>query len=391
MKKKWKMLLAMMCTGCLLCTGAQGEASKFTQEMVDRSLVSVGNTERLHRAMDKARNGEKVTIAYLGGSITEGALASPQQTNCYAALSARAFAEKYMADPALLHYVNAGISGTPSLLGATRLEKDVLRHQPDIVFVEFAVNDGSDLISQQVYESLIRNLLQSESQPAVILIFTFLENGYSAQEHMQNVGTLYKLGMISVRDALKPAMDQGALAWGDYSPDYAHPSTQGHAFLAELIAHYFAQAEKESPVPFQMPRFTRYGKMLEGIKNIRQGDPRIVTEGDFPYQNARCYSYDKGWCHRTYKDDPQSMILELNARRMTIVFKQENSKDCGTAEILVDGEVKMTLPGYSQSAWGNPVTQLLSLSGEGPHTIEIRMAEGNEKKRFTLLDFGYVE
>jgi lysophospholipase L1-like esterase len=35
----------------------------------------------------------------------------------------------------------AGLPGTGSNLGACRLERDVLRHRPDLLFVEFAVND----------------------------------------------------------------------------------------------------------------------------------------------------------------------------------------------------------------------------------------------------------
>ena len=114
---------------------AYAENSVFTQEMIERSYLAAGNTERLQRAIDKARNGEDVSIVYLGGSITEGSAASPQKTKCYAYLSAQIFAEKFMADKSHLKYHNAGISGTPSLLGVTRCEKDVLAYNPDIVFV----------------------------------------------------------------------------------------------------------------------------------------------------------------------------------------------------------------------------------------------------------------
>ena len=49
------------------------------------SLLSTGNNARLKNAIAKARNGEDVTLAYIGGSITEGALASPN-SKCYAEL-----------------------------------------------------------------------------------------------------------------------------------------------------------------------------------------------------------------------------------------------------------------------------------------------------------------
>jgi lysophospholipase L1-like esterase len=236
MKRTGIRLCTLLLCCALVCTAAAAEAPfAFTREMVEKTFMDTGNTERLHAAITKAKNGETVTIAYLGGSITEGALAQPQPLKCYAYLSAHCFAEKFMPDAAKLNYINAGVSGTPSLLGITRLEQDVLRHNPDIVFVEFAVNDSSDLISQGVYESLLRKLLMSETQPAVILLFTVLSGGYSCQEHMSMLGRHYNLGMISVKDAIWPDIQQGTLAWSDYSPDYAHPTTEGHAFVAELI------------------------------------------------------------------------------------------------------------------------------------------------------------
>ena len=39
--------------------------------------------------------------------------------------------------------INAAVSGTGSDYGAPRLQRDVLRHRPDLLFVEFAVNDGA--------------------------------------------------------------------------------------------------------------------------------------------------------------------------------------------------------------------------------------------------------
>ena len=99
MKKFLVRILALALAVLLLVSSAAlADASVFTDEMVERSLFSVGNTQRLHKAIDKARNGEAVSMVYLGGSITEGASAQPQKTHCYAALSARLFAEKYMPD-----------------------------------------------------------------------------------------------------------------------------------------------------------------------------------------------------------------------------------------------------------------------------------------------------
>lgn len=391
--KNLKKILCLVLAGSLLMSlplPAAADSSLFTDEMVQRSLLNVGNTHRLHKAIEKAQKGEDVTLVYLGGSITEGALAQPQKTKCYAAVSVNLFTEKFAKDPAKVHYVNAGISGTPSKLGITRLEQDVLSKDPDVVFIEFAVNDSNDKQSQMVYESLIRRLLQSENAPAVVLIFTLLDSGYSCQPHMSKIGAYYDLGMISVKDALQPEFATGRMTFKDYSPDYAHPTTEGHAFIARMIGYYFDQAEATEPVPYTMPEEPVIGNFCENLVNVRQGSELIRTEGSLQAGVTPCYSYIKGWKHTMYTGtDP--MVLELTGGPLFIVFKQENNQKCGKLEVWVDGALKKTLNGNSTSAWGNPVTEIIGIGdATKTHTIELRMAEGDHMKDFSLLDLAYV-
>lgn len=389
-----KKILCVMLAGSLLMgitlPSVWAEDSPFTEALVQRGLVSVGNTERLHKAIAKARAGEDVTLVYLGGSITEGSAAQPQKTKCYAAVSAGLFTEKFAKDANKVHYVNAGISGTPSKLGITRLEQDVLSKTPDVVFIEFAVNDSNDRQSQIVYESLVRRLLQSETAPAVVLIFTLLNSGYSCQPHMSQIGAYYDLGMISVKDALQPEFGTGRMVWQDYSKDYAHPTTQGHDFIARMIGHFFDQAAATEPVPYTMPETPLIGNNFETLENIRPGSDLIKQEGCLQSDVTPCYSYLKGWKNTTYtKKDP--MVLEVTGGPLFIVFKQENNKNCGNLEVWVDGTLKKTLNGNSSSAWGNPVTEIIGIGDvTKTHTIELRMAEGDHNKTFSLLDLAYV-
>lgn len=111
------------------------------------------------------------------------------------------------------------------------MQKDVLDEKPDLVFIEFAVNDANDITSKLMYESLVNRIVNSETAPAVVLIFTVLENGYTCEEHQAKVGEAYGLPMISVNAALSPEMESGALVWSDYAQDEAHPNNQGHTMI----------------------------------------------------------------------------------------------------------------------------------------------------------------
>lgn len=360
-------------------------------EMVERSLLSVGNTERIRRAIDKARNGEEVTLAYLGGSITQGAGADPEKENCYAAVSARLFAEKFAADESKVNYVNAGIAGTPSLLGITRCNKDVISHEPDVVFVEFAVNDGTDATSRDVYESLVRKLLKSDSSPAVVLIFTVLSNGYSAQENMQLTGEHYDLGMISVREAITPEIEAGRMTFiGEYAVDEAHPSNFGHALMAELIGNYLDKAAATESAAYTVPEDNQFMASFESLENITDGSEYITSSGDFEYGAVNCFTFKKGWRRRGGADN-SPMVMELGFSKMTIAYKQVSSAATGAVDVYIDGEKVKTLHGYSENGWGNVATEIVySTKEDTTHKVELKMAAGDEEKAFTLLGIGYV-
>lgn len=392
MNSRFLRFLIMALTGTMLTSPfASSEETVFTDKMLERSLVSVGNTERIHKAISKAQAGESVSIVYLGGSITEGALADPRETKCYARVSAGIFADKFMKDASGLRYYNAGISGTPSLLGVTRLEQDVLSKNPDIVFVEFAVNDSNDDTSKMVYESLIRKLLKSENQPAVVLIFTLMDSFYSCQPHMLQIGRHYDLGMISVYNAVQPQIQLGLMKWSDYSSDYAHPTTEAHAFIAEMIGNYFVKAFETAPVPYEMPSDAKYGRILENLRNIRAGDAEILSEGSFPYGDATCYTYTKGWRHLASKGGSEPMILSVTGRYMTFAYKQMNNPGFGSAEIYADGKLLETLSANAPTAWGNVITKLIDLGDNGAHAIEIRMKDGDENLNFQILDIAIAD
>ncbi|MDD7428853.1 MAG: SGNH/GDSL hydrolase family protein, partial [Oscillospiraceae bacterium] len=104
-------------------TKAPETEEEFHAAMINRSLLSKGNNYRMKKVIEKLKNGEKTTFAYLGGSITEGVGASP--VTCWAKLSFDGICEMFGNTNS--EYINAGLSGTPSVLGNIRAERDILQ------------------------------------------------------------------------------------------------------------------------------------------------------------------------------------------------------------------------------------------------------------------------
>ena len=83
-----------------------------------------------------------------------------------------------------------------------RYEKDVLSDgqvTPDIVIVEFAVNDEGDETKGECYDSLVRKIYNGPGQPAVILLFAVFADDWNLEERLCKVGYSYELPMVSTR------------------------------------------------------------------------------------------------------------------------------------------------------------------------------------------------
>lgn len=369
-------------------TAEADDARTDYEKMVDRSLLSVGDMTRMSDVFQKAQNGEDITVAYIGGSITEGYNAG---TTEFYAKTCTDLLQGYFPDITVTG-VNAGISGTPSLLGNLRLERDVLSADPDIVFVEFAVNDGQEADYKNAYESLVRTLLTQEKDIAVVLLFTVLDSGYTCQEHMSKIGANYDLPMISVHDSIYEEIEAGRMTWQDYSNDQSHPNAYGHKCITDFVDNYYqkvlpvvaenvGEVSKELPDPVFSAKYMNMHYMdsatMDGVE--LDGFEQYDTHG----------SFHNGWMYRG--TDGGSMKFTVDCSVLEMVFKANNSDKYGTADIYVDGEKVKSVVSNMSDGWNNPVTAyLIDNDSSAEHTVEIRM-EGGVTQAFFVMAFGYCD
>lgn len=369
-------------------TAEADDARTDYEKMVDRSLLSVGDMTRMSDVFQKAQNGEDITVAYIGGSITEGYNAG---TTEFYAKTCTDLLQGYFPDITVTG-VNAGISGTPSLLGNLRLERDVLSADPDIVFVEFAVNDGQEADYKNAYESLVRTLLTQEKDIAVVLLFTVLDSGYTCQEHMSKIGANYDLPMISVHDSVYEEIEAGRMTWQDYSNDQSHPNAYGHKCITDFVDNYYQKvlpvvAENVGEVSKELPDPVFSAKYM----NMHYMDSATMdgVELDGFEQNDTHGSFHNGWMYRG--TDGGSMKFTVDCSVLEMVFKANNSDKYGTADIYVDGEKVKSVVSNMSDGWNNPVTAyLIDNDSSAEHTVEIRM-EGGVTQAFFVMAFGYCD
>ncbi|GAE36115.1 SGNH/GDSL hydrolase family protein [Halalkalibacter akibai] len=383
--------------------------------MISKSLLSKGNNKRLKAAIEKAERGEEVTIAYIGGSITQGAGAKPIHTNCYAYQSYLKFKEMFGKDKGEnVHFVKAGVGGTPSQLGIIRYDRDILRNEtvePDIIIVEFAVNDAGDETKGICYESLCLKILTNDHKPAVILLFSVFENDWNLQERLSPVGLHYELPMVSVKDAV---VDQFRLPKGkgkiiskrQFFYDIYHPTNDGHMIMADCLSYLFSEIKKSETdknditldkTPVIGNDFTDIQLLdRKEFKNVATVDFGGFSNTDLDLQMVEMDAnplptpqFPNNWMH-TAASGEESFKMTINCRSLMLVFKDSGSSEFGKADIFVDGQHVRTADPHENNWTHCNAVILYQENVSKEHLVEIKMASGDSDKCFTILGFGYT-
>ena len=384
--------------------------------MISRSCMQTGNLLRMKRAIAKAKAGENVTVAYIGGSITQGAGAKPIATNSYAYRSYEAFKNRFgKGDGSNVHFVKAGVGGTPSELGLTRYEDDVLRQgtvEPDVVIIEFAVNDAGDETNGVCYDSLALMALEGPGNPAVVLLFSVFMDDYNLQDNLSKVGYHYNLPMVSIKNAVTPQFyeDTPVITKRQFFYDLYHPSNDGHRIMADCL-DYFWQLAEEGETPAEDVDLTKdgiIGNRYRGLTAFGKDDfnkhtaVKELMPGSFVgvdhmlqcvEQDANAFTtpeFPDHWMYDGATEQPDSFSMNIECKDLLLVYKDSGDPAFGTAEVLVDGKVTRTINPL-EVGW-NHCNAVIVYTGETsePHRVEIRMAAGEEKKKFTILGFGYT-
>ena len=385
--------------------------SKAYKAMIAKSLVSLGNNVRLKRAIEKAKAGEDVTVAFIGGSITEGAGATPSQKTCYSKVAYDCFCRRF-AKGDNVHYTKAGVGGTSSELGMIRYERDILGRgaAPDVVIVEFAVNDEGDETKGDCYETLVRKILFSENAPAVILLFSVFENDWNLQERLSPVGVRYDLPMVSVRDAVVeqfylPADNGRIISKNRFFYDIYHPTSDGHRIMAECLDNLFAKADEA--LPGTEPDYAGLETVFKPeFVNVRLLDRKdgfagaeiscgSFTESDMDLHyvemnldNYRTPMFPNNWT-ATGETGDEPFVIKIKSPYLLVITKDTGSMEFGKADIYVDGEYVLTADPHAVG-WTHSTAQIAYRGRENTvHTVEIRKNPEMKDKKFTILGFGY--
>ncbi len=189
-----------------------------------------------------------INLVFHGHSVPAGYFKTPIVNNLesYPHLVYKELTAQYPF--AVINLINTAIGGEDSKSGAQRFDMDVLNHNPDVLFIDYALNDrriGLDS-AKIAWESMIQKAL---AQDIKVILLTpspdqkvdLKEDDTILDQHSNQIRELsdkYKLGLVDSYELFKKA-----LVSGDSLPALMsqgnHPNEKGHTLIAKGILEYF--------------------------------------------------------------------------------------------------------------------------------------------------------
>lgn len=211
----------------------------------------------------RAKAGEPLSVAFLGGSITE--------MDGYRPMVCEFLSARY--PKAKFSFLNAGIASTCSTTGAFRLRSDVLdKGSTDLLFVDFVVNDDQD--AHHSSEACVRGMegivrqfhLANPCGQAVFVYFvnegmldTFGkgESPLTIAAH-EKVAKAYGVPSVNVAAEVAKRIGAGEFDWDKYGG--VHPAPFGNRIAAAMVAELFdAPGAARPPYPQPLDPFSYSG------------------------------------------------------------------------------------------------------------------------------------
>ncbi len=213
------------------------------------------NDDNSRSIADLCASKKNITVGFIGGSVTEG--------NTYSASFVEYLSETYPDNN--FTQKNVGIGGTTSVFGVHRIDDQLVQYNPDIVFVEFSVNDSSDKVElySKCMEGIIRKILRNDAGTLIVFVGTGnstyvsnYENGTLPEivaAHMA-VAEHYNVPYINVgKELLTHISNSEEDDWYYYFNDGVHINSNGGAFYSDVMEQYLSDYKfdikyKEEPL-----------------------------------------------------------------------------------------------------------------------------------------------
>lgn len=189
-----------------------------------------------------------VNIVFHGHSVPSGYFKTPavDSLHAYPNLLRVALAEKYT--NAVINVIVTAIGGENSVQGAIRFDADVLTHKPDVLFIDYALNDRRIGLAKAktAWAEMIQKALAA--QVKVILLTPTPDQSAKLNdpkdplnqhaEQIRRLAAEYHVGLVDSLARFKAALAADA-PLTNLMAQVNHPNAAGHQLVAEELVKWF--------------------------------------------------------------------------------------------------------------------------------------------------------
>ncbi len=369
------------------------------------------------------------TVAYIGGSLTAGdsdyeGNKEIEQSAGWAAKTTGFIRTQF--PNATFKHINAGIGGTGSEYGATRFYQHVASKNPDIVFIEFAVNDKQaestewpEWQSKKYMEKMVRICKLLPKEPVIYFVYAPFPNRDEAMADQykwkQEIADYYGIKSINIdnyfRKLYEPykndktymefLADEGYYGWNSAHTEVdVHPHAKGYMAYADAIKEVleepgaFEKMKNDPDEAYCTVQKSEYNKnVMESEYNyIHYDNQRISYKGNWQITDASNFGIDS--VNKVVGADCNGAELSFLTKANEIILNFVTSKNGQKIDVYLDGEYQKTDYGANSVYEGmnNGTHKILDIPAEvladgKEHrvTLKVQTAE-NENSTFNVAD-----
>jgi acyl-CoA thioesterase-1 len=189
-----------------------------------------------------------VNLVFHGHSVPSGYQQTPLVTTfgSYPLLSLKLITDKY--PYAVVNAIKTSLGGENAEQGAKRFKRDVLSKEPDVIFIDYALNDRSIGLQRAklAWEKMIKQALKAKVKlvlmtPTPDLKEDIKDPDASLAKHAQQIielGKKYQIPVIDSYGSFKKLAMEG-VDIKQYMAQNNHINPEGHQIVAHLIMNLF--------------------------------------------------------------------------------------------------------------------------------------------------------
>ncbi|GAB3917116.1 SGNH/GDSL hydrolase family protein [Mucilaginibacter boryungensis] len=189
-----------------------------------------------------------INLVFHGHSVPSGYFKTPlvNTLQAYPFLAFKLIKEKY--PYAVINVIITAIGGENSVSGQKRFKRDVLTHKPDVLFIDYALNDkvigikkSTKAMSKMIEAALKKNIKVILLTPSPHQSFNILDNHNPYEAYTNELIALakkYNVGLVDSYHLFKQRVEAGHDV-KEYMSQINHPNEAGHQIIADAIAQWF--------------------------------------------------------------------------------------------------------------------------------------------------------